>query len=261
MFFSWFTRRRRRKLLADPWPNASRELLAESVWQYAHLDAESQRKLEETTRVLVAEKNWEGCDGFELTEESKIVVAGQAALTTLGFQEQRFDRVLSILIYPDAFVMPRRSPMGGGLVIEEEQELEGEAWYRGPVILSWQDAQAGGRDPNDGRNVVIHEFAHQLDMLTGEANGTPPIDTAEKLREWTDVTGAEYKRLIRDCRRRGYPLLDCYGAESPTEFFAVASEAFFQLPDYLRREAPELFRVFADYYRQDPAWSEESYLN
>lgn len=257
MIFDWFKRRRRRQLLARPWLDASRDALAEGVWQYRYLDDGRRKQLEETTRILVAEKNWEGCDGFQLTEEAKIAVAGQAALTTLGFEEETFDRVLSILIYPDAFVMPRRSPVGiAGLVVEEDQELEGEAWYRGPVILSWQDVVAGGRDSCDGRNVVVHEFAHQLDMLTGEATGVPPLGSVAKVREWEAVTGEEYRRLVRDCRRRGQVLIDCYGASSPIEFFAVASEAFFQIPEYLREQAPELFRVFADYYRQEPDWPE-----
>ena len=257
MFFDWFKRRRRRQLLAKAWDEASRDALAEGVWQYRHLEDDARRKLEATTRLLVAEKNWEGCDGFQLTDEAKIVAAGQAALTTLGFEDETFDRVLSILIYPDAFVMPRRSALGvGNLVVEEDQELEGEAWYRGPVILSWQDVVAGGRDSNDGRNVVVHEFAHQLDMLTGEADGTPPLGSAAQALEWQEVTGQEYRRLVRDCRRSAYTLLDCYGAESPIEFFAVASETFFQTPEYLRTEAPDLYRVLAGYYRQEPDWPE-----
>ncbi len=129
----------------------------------------------------------------------------------------------------------------------------GEAWYRGPVILSWADARAGGQDPRDGQNVVLHEFAHQLDMLDGSADGIPPLPAGEPTRHWRTVMKAEYERLVRESERGRATLLDEYGATSEAEFFAVATECFFEKPLPLSREHPELYGVLSDFYRQDPA--------
>jgi Mlc titration factor MtfA (ptsG expression regulator) len=215
------------------------------------------RRLEERIQVFVAEKHWEGVGGLAVTDEMRVTIAAQACLLVLGFEEEYYDHVLSILIYPTAFVTRDVQITRAGVVIHDRQALMGEAWYRGPVIVSWQDALAGGRQKDPGHNLVLHEFAHQLDMLGGrDLDGTPPLPSRELAARWADVMEAAFQQLRRDCRgtlrvhRR--PFLDCYGATNRAEFFAVATETFFERPAALSSRHPELYEVLAAYYRQDP---------
>jgi Mlc titration factor MtfA (ptsG expression regulator) len=162
--------------------------------------------------------------------------------------------VKSILVYPDAYVAPGKTITKGGVVLEGESAREGEAWYRGPVVLSWADVLDGGRLQSGGDNLVFHEFAHQLDMLNGRViDGTPILETRIQYERWTEVINEHYERLVHDCRRGRPTLLDCYGATSVGEFFAVATEAFFEQATALERRYPDLYTVLRDYYRQDPA--------
>jgi Mlc titration factor MtfA (ptsG expression regulator) len=254
MFFSWLQRRRRRRLLALPFPDEWTKILDRNVYQYALLNESERARLRDDLRVLVAEKNWEGCGGLSMTEEIKVTIAGQAALLLLGFRDGYFDIVQSILVYPDAYVAPCRTITKGGVVLEGESHREGEAWYRGPVILSWADALAGGRQKAGGRNLVLHEFAHQLDMQNGRlVDGTPLLPTRQQYDRWQQVIHAEHERLERDCRQGRRTLLDCYGATNIGEFFAVSTECFFECPQDMKTQHPELYETFRDYYRQDPA--------
>ena len=254
MFFQWFRDRRRRSILAEPFPEAWLRILDRNVYHYADLAPEERVKLQDDLRILYYEKNWEGCGGLALTDEIKVTIAAEASLLLLGFENQYFDMVLSILVYPDAYVAHGNEIVAGGLVVEGESDREGEAWYRGPVVLSWMDALAGARGESGGDNLVLHEFAHQLDMQNGRiADGTPPLESLEEYRRWEAVLRSEYDRLVVDCRRRRPTLIDCYGTTSPAEFFAVVTECFFEQPQGLSRRHPELYRIFRDYYRQDPA--------
>ncbi|MCA9249209.1 MAG: zinc-dependent peptidase [Planctomycetales bacterium] len=254
MIFSWFQDRRRAKLREAPFPEAWLEILQRNLWQYACLTPDEQARLRDDTRIFVAEKNWEGCRGVELDDEMRVTVAGQIALLVLHLPHDYFDSVLSILLYPDAYLARDFDRDETGIVTEHEAARSGEAWYRGPVILSWPDVLAGGQGPDEGRNLVIHEFAHQLDMLNGrEVDGVPAIDSPDEAQRWTEVLQREFKRLQRDCQRGRPTLLDCYGATEPSEFFAVASEAFFQTPWSFERVHPELYEVLSGYFHQTPA--------
>jgi Mlc titration factor MtfA (ptsG expression regulator) len=254
MIFRWLRRRRRRKLLAEPFPAEWHAILKHNVWRYAYLTPEQQSKVRDDLRVLVAEKNWEGCGGLAMSDEIRVTVAAQIALLVLGFQEQYFDHVQSILVYPDAYVARDTTIAHGNLVLEGDSAREGEAWYRGPVILSWAEVLASGQHAGGADNLVCHEFAHQLDMLNGRhVDGTPPLESADQLRRWTTVVGRHYRRLVRDCENGRRTLLDCYGATHVGEFFAVATETFFERPLALQQHHPELYDVLRNYYRQDPA--------
>jgi MtfA peptidase len=254
MFLSWLRRRRRRRLLSQPFPQTWAEILTRNVYHYADLTEPEQAKLRDDLRVLVAEKNWEGCGGLAMTDEVKVTIAAQAALLLIGFEGEYFDMVQSILVYPDAYVAPDQTITKGGVVLDEESHREGEAWYRGPVILSWADALAGGRHQADGDNLVLHEFAHQLDMQNGRStHGTPPLATREQYDRWQEVMTAEFRRLERDCNRGRRTLLDCYGTENMAEFFAVSTECFFELPVEMLEHHPQLYDILRDFYRQDPA--------
>ena len=255
MILGWWRRRRRRRLTATPWPEAWEGFVREAVWPFDQLTADQRAAIRETVRVLVAEKRWEGCAGFVVTDRVRVAIAAQVGWMMLGRHPFYFDAVRSILVYPDAFSMPRATPVGWDLHIHEREELHGVAQARDAVALSWTEVAAAGRSAHDGHHLVVHEFAHQLDMLGGsDIEGTPPMESAAQREEWDDVIDASFERLRRVCRRDRHPLLDCYGATERSEFFAVASEVFFQRPTDLAREWPDLHRVLATFYRLRPTY-------
>jgi Mlc titration factor MtfA (ptsG expression regulator) len=238
---------RRRRVSARPFPGAWHDALARNVAHYPLLPPALQRKLREDLSVLVAEKYWEGCGGFEVTDEVKVTVAAQACLTLLGRRDHDyFGRAPSVLVYPSAFAEP--APDGG----PPRYGWAGQSVYRGPVILAWDRVLAEGRDPAGGCNLVVHEFAHQLDDLDGSANGTPALATDAEHAGWARVMTAEYVRLLRDLRRGRETFLGGYAGSNETEFFAVASERFFTLPGRLRHYHPALYDLLRGYYCVDP---------
>jgi Mlc titration factor MtfA (ptsG expression regulator) len=252
--FDWFKRRARNRILATPFPDDWGGILGRNVKHYILLSEAGQAKLRDDLRVLLAEKHWEGCGGLAITDEVKVTIAAQASLLLVGFRERYFETVESILVYPDAFIAPDHTEIGEGLELVGESSNEGEAWYRGPVVLSWPDALAGGRCESGGRNLVVHEFAHQLDMENGDWNdGTPLLSSRAEYERWQQVMQGEYERLVRDCRRGRSTLLDCYGATDIEEFFAVAAECFIQQPSQMQHRHPKLYELLRDFFRQDPA--------
>jgi Mlc titration factor MtfA (ptsG expression regulator) len=252
MIFSWLRERKRKKILATPFPAEWEAYIDRNLPHYARLSPQEKQKLRDEVQVFVAEKNWEGCGGLVVTDEMKVAIAAQACLMALGLEGEPFRGVLSILIYPAGFAVPEHHTHEGTSIVGESERL-GEAWYRGPVILSWAEIAEDAEHAGDGRNLVWHEFAHQVDMLDRSINGTPPLATrAERLR-WYEVMTTEFEQLRRNARRRRATLLDKYGADSEAEFFAVASECFFDCPVELRDEHPRLYELLRDYYRQDPA--------
>lgn len=252
MLFGWLRNRRRKKILAGPFPEEWLAYLERNVAHYPLLSDGEQVQLRDDLRLFIAEKNWEGCGGLTLTDEIKVTVAAQACLLTLNLEGDPYARVRTVLVYPTGYVAPAADVLEGGGVIEGEVERLGEAHYRGPVVLAWDDVLEGGRH-REGYNLVFHEFAHQLDMLDGAVNGTPLLADPEQARRWKRVMSAEYHRLVEASDRGRATLLDDYGAESEAEFFAVATECFFDRPTALARRHPELYEILRDYYRQDPA--------
>lgn len=252
--FTWLRKRRRRRIVSRPCPTEWIEILRQDVPGFARLTDGEQSRLYDSTRIIAREKNWEGCGGLKLTKEMKVSISGQAALLTLGFDDQYFDHVQSILVYPGSYVVKDVVTNRGGLVIEGDSYREGEAWYGGPVILSWRDVVAGARWREDGRNLVLHEFAHQLDMLNDRtANGIPPLSSQSEFNRWTTMFNAEYQRLVHDCHHRQSRLFHCYGATNHAEFFAVASECFFEQPLEMQQHSEDLYNAFRGFYGQDPA--------
>jgi len=252
VFFSWLKRRRRRKLLAESFPRAWEEHLDRNVGLYNRLPREDQRKLRDCLRIFVAEKHWVGCGGLELTDQIRVTIAAGACILLLGIDDYYFDHLKSVLVYPDAFVQPPefQSPYG---VVDEDRANSGEAWQRGPVILSWEDVLCDALDPGDGRNVVLHEFAHKIDGLDGEMGGTPPLHGAGAKQRWNRVIEREFQRLEDRVSRGKATLLDRYGASNRAEFFAVATECFFEQPVRLQRRHPALYDILRDFYCQHPA--------
>ncbi len=219
--------------------------------QWSGMTSLEQTKLVRWVAEFCQQKNWEGCNGLQLSDEMLLLIAGNAGLLVLGWEEQfYFPAVRSILVYPEPFVAPHRTDLGSGLHLESQTQLEGQAWHRGPVIISWEDVI----QPNRGtpHNLVVHEFAHQLDMLNGgNADGMPPIP-AERESRWLQVTRHSQQHLKRLCENRDFSVLDCYGCEHPAEFFAVSSEAYFEAPHDLAGQFPELYAELASFFRSDP---------
>ena len=254
MVFTWWRKRRRSQIRSRSFPNGWSDILHRNVRLYDSLSQEERAKLRGDLQILVAEKNWEGCGGLPMSEEIQVTIGAQACLLILGLRDQYFDRVRSILVYPDSYVAPDRTVTKAGLVLEGKSAREGEAWYRGPVVLSWAESLAGGRRQTHGNNLVLHEFAHQLDMQNGgEIDGTPPLETTPQLRRWQEVMSYEYDCLLRDCHRGHPTLLDCYGTTNVAEFFAVATESFFERPRAMQHKHTQLYELLSGFYHQDPA--------
>ena len=187
-----------------------------------------------------------------LGDEHRVTIAAHAMRMTLAFEEDYFEEVLSILVYPSAYEAISHQRLGGGVVIEGKSGRLGEAWYHGPVILAWANVEQTIRHSQSPQNVVVHEFAHQLDMRNGrDADGVPVIESNDQADEWLQVTDRAFERLCQECRREKHSVLDCYGTTNMAEFFAVSSEAYFQVPRQLKSQYPDLFKVLARFY--DPA--------
>ncbi len=253
MLFSWLRTRRRRRLLATPLLPAERELLGRLRFYAQAPDAE-RAKLEHIARILAAEKPWEPCNGLALTAPMRLLIAAQAARLLVGFEPvgDPYPDVTSILVYPTAYVTktPRVNSIG---VVSEGSVNAGEAWMHGPVVLSWDAVERESAHPEAGHNVVLHEFCHRLDMEDGLADGTPSLGSRAEVRAWASVMTGEFERLVRSSERGERTVLDAYGATNPTEFFAVATECFFECPRALKGDRPALYALLRDHYRQDPA--------
>ncbi len=253
MIMTWWRNWRRRRILARPFPAEWEALLQRFVWHYPRLSDDERQKLRQLVQVFVNEKYWEGCKGLLVDDAMRVTIAGHACLLTLGFGGLFLDEPQTVLIYPDQYVAEGKTHLPGGVVTETLGVRLGEAWQRGPVILSWSSIQRDVAHPHDGHNVVLHEFAHVLDMLNFHVDGTPPLKDSGEYSNWNDVMVAEYHRLIDDTQRGRATLLDEYGATSPVEFFAVATECFFEQPLLLQNRHARLYNLLRDFYRQDTA--------
>ena len=254
--WNWLTERRRKHILETPFPAEWQEILEKNVAFWSQLDEAEREHLRAITQVLIAEKNWEGCGGLELTDEMKVTIAAEAGLLVLGREHALYRDIESILVYPTTVLRPTRVRPIFSRSIEPEAGptgLLGEAHLGGPVILVWDAVKRGARDPRDGHNVVFHEFAHKIDMLDGGADGTPPMATSREAREWAEVCATAFLALKKHVERGQPDFLDAYGATNEAEFFAVATESFFERPAQMQHALPDLYDLLAGFYKQDPA--------
>lgn len=254
--FSWFVNRRRKKLALKPFPLSWESIIHRNLAHYSLLDDSERSQLRSLIQIFIAEKYWEGCGGIEITDEIRVTISAQACLLLLGLPHDYYHNVLTILVYPSSVIPPRRK-LGFFEIalepIEDSHPIIGQAFQQGPVIIIWDAALHGGRHPELGYNVVYHEFAHKLDMLDGTADGTPPLRNRAEYRDWVRTCSREYLRLRHDIEYGKQSFLSAYAATSEAEFFAVATEQFFDQPLLMIQNSPDLYRVLKEYYRQDPA--------
>jgi len=245
--------RRRERLRAESFPDHWRRIVETRVPLFSRLSSEDQRELLGHARVLLEEKHFEGAGGLALRDEIRVTIAAQAALLLLHRDTDYFPRLTSIIVYPSGYVAESKHAEGG-IWSEADESLLGHTQRDlRAIVLAWDDAKAGAADPDDGHNLVLHEFAHQLDFEDGVTDGTPALDTGAQVRSWAQVLGEELEALRRAADAGDPTLLDPYGAEDPAEFFAVATETFFERAVELRQRHPGLYGELQRFYRQDPA--------
>jgi len=256
MVFQWLRNRRRRQRLSEPFPPEWDRIIERNVAHDRELDANERSRLRDFIRIFIAEKSWEGCGGLEMTDEIRVTISAQAGLLVLGIPHEYYGNVRSILVYPSTVVTPDRSPgvfeLQNGPVASGVPIL-GEAQMHGPIILVWDAVQQNARHPEQGHDVVYHEFAHKLDMLDGSVDGTPPLGSREEIRRWAEVCEREFNDLRARVRRGKSTFLNQYGATNEAEFFAVATEFFFDKPVAMKRHEPELYALLQGFYGQDTA--------
>lgn len=252
----WWLERRRKALRAKPFPSAWREILKRRVPYVRLLPADLQLRLKQHIQVFLAEKAFIGCNGLQITDEMRVTIAAQACLLILNRPSASYPALRQILLYPDSFVVERDHTDGTGVAHRARRVLAGESWSEGQVILSWQDTLHGAAFVDDGQNVAIHEFAHQLDQETGSANGAPLLARRAHYQRWSRVLGAEFSALQARAARGEASLFSDYGATDPAEFFAVISEVFFEQPAAMAETHPDLYRELRQFYQLDPlSWS------
>ncbi len=256
LMFRWFRERRRKKILKNPFPHNWREIMQEKVVHFQYLDSDERVRLEQLVQIFIAEKYFEGCGGLELTDEIKVVISAQACLLVLGLPPFQYLQLESVLVYPTTVSLPpsRLSVFAGApMIVPDQQAILGQASLGGPVILVWDAVQRGARHPEQGHNVVYHEFAHILDMRDGTADGTPQLHSRKLYQKWVEICSKEFFRLKKEVKKGRKTFLAPYGAVHEAEFFAVATELFFDRPLRMARDHADLYQVLSAYYRQDSA--------
>ena len=250
----WFRNRRRERLREQPLPDDWWAAIDRYAPAVARLSPGERRRLGGIVRVLLDEKRFEGCNGLEVTDEMRLVIAAVAALPVLNRPGWDYPGLRSILIYPNAYRVRTRDEEGpAGIVTEEDEVRLGEAWTEGSLVLSWEDILDDCADPDDGYNTILHEFAHLIDGYSGDMDGAPPPPPGGNPGDWAAALGSAYERHADDVDNDRRTLIDPYGATDPAEFFAVTTELFFERPTEMRRAHPELYEQFVLFYAQDPA--------
>jgi len=244
---------RRNRLQAQTFPAPWRVILQRNIPYYERLTLTERQELHGDIQVFIAEKNFEGCGGLEITEEIKVTIAAYACILLLNRQHDFYPRLQSILVYPDAYPVPVLRIVPGNIAVEGHEMHAGESWRTGAVVLSWNHVLRRPSAVPEGRNVALHEFAHQIDQENGFVDGAPDLSTSSQYATWARVLGNEFATLSRQTAAEQPTLIDKYGATEPAEFFAVVTEYFFEKSLQLQQRHPELYEELKRFYRQDPA--------
>lgn len=250
--FDFFKKQRRKKVLSKPFPPSWLEILKTKFPLFNKLPEEGRETLKSKMQVFITEKSYSGCQGFEVDDEVRVLVAAQACLLLIGNNQREYPKLKSIVIFPRQYISRSERISKHGIITKDEQMVLGQSWERGVVSLSWQSTKSGASNMFDGRNVVIHEFAHQLDQEDGAADGAPILRNRGRYTAWQTVLSKEYQRLRDKVDRGRKTVMDKYGATHPAEFFAVASECFFEKPKQLKKRRPKLYQELRTFYGQDP---------
>lgn len=252
--FDWWRRLSRAEVLAQPFPPQFREHILRRIPCAELLNGPELEKLEALVRIFNSEKSFEGAGGLEVTEEMRVAIAARACLLVLmrvERDEPLYADLDTVIIYPSTYRAPSRRHEGY-VVVEDEQARLGESWARGVVVLAWDSVQGGIANTADGHDVVLHEFAHQLDAEDGAMDGTPALDGLERYAVWSKIAGDEYAALVDAVAHHQKTSIDSYGATNAPEFFAVVVEQFFEKPVLLSRRHPELYAELSRFFRFDP---------
>ncbi len=251
--FSFSKKARRRALRVQPMPEAWRAIVDRNVPYAALLETDDRHELEALIRIFLAEKRFEGCGGLSLTDDVRVTIAAQACLLLLHIPETEvYPDLDTILVYPHPYRAHAAHTVGPIAITSDEARL-GESWTRGVVVLAWDHVNASSHPAGSGHNVVLHEFAHQLDAEDGAVDGAPNLGPRARYVAWARVLGDEYADLAQRLREGRSTDVDPYGATSPAEFFAVVTEMFFEKPTQLAQKHAGLYAELSAFYRQDPA--------
>lgn len=248
-FFRIYYKRKKEEILRHGFPKSWLEIIRRNVPIALKLPPEFQDQLRENVQLFIAETHFEGQGGIEIDEEIQVTVATQACLLTAGRKRKRYPRLKTVIIYPSAFTDGKDAP-------SRDDDLPayrlGESWTTGTVILAWDSTRRGAKNIYDGKNVTLHEFAHQLDQEDGVGDGAPIFDSQSAFAAWAGVFAEEYKTQVKKATKGHKSVIDHYGATNYAEFFAVSTEAFFEKPKQLKRKRPELYDILKHYYKLDP---------
>jgi len=241
-----------KQLAAMPFPDEWERILERNVSLYRYLPDALRDQLRNDIKIFIAEKHFEGLGGLEITDEIKVTIAAEASMLLLNRKNSDYPRLTSILVYPDTYVTKQSTPIGGGVYSEGQSVRSGESWQHGSVVLAWDNVRQGAVNAQDGHNVVLHEFAHQLDQEDGIADGAPILEKRSSYMTWAHILSSEYEQLRFNAKHHKKSVMDKYGATNPAEFFAVATETFFEKPRQLKKKAPDLYDELKSFYNVDP---------
>lgn len=248
----WLPKYRLQRAIARPFPRHYAEILRKNMPVYTRMPADLQMQLKRLIQQFLHQKKFVGCDGLTITDEIRVTIAAKACLLLLNRPTPVYPNLSFILAYPSAFIVPRSEVEDGGLVTHGNQTLLGESWDDDRVILAWDHVRRSNSNLAPGFDVVLHEFAHQLDSESGSTNGAPYLMSKARYERWSSVFLQEFALLQEAAQHQSASVIDHYGATSPAEFFAVATEAFFEKSQALDRERPALFAALREFYCVDP---------
>lgn len=248
-----FKKWRRKRIASQAFPLGWLGIITKNVQFYRRLSPNDQKELRWHILIFLAEKRFVGCGGLEITDEIKVTIAAQACILLLHRKTDYYPGLRTILVYPAAYVAKDTRRLPGGVVEEGFDVRLGESWHRGSVVLSWDDVRRDAADIHDGHNVVFHEFAHQLDSSFGRGDSSAVLQRPSSFIAWARVLHKNYEKLQRDLGSARPTLLGPYAGENPAEFFAVATEYFFERPKELQKIYPDLYQELKNFYHQNPA--------
>lgn len=244
--------RRIKQLAVMPFPDEWERILERNVSLYRYLPDALREQLHNDIKIFITEKHFEGLGGLEINDEIKVTIAAEASMLLLNRKNSDYPKLSSILVYPSAYVTKQITAVGGGGYIEGQSVRLGESWQHGSVVLAWDNVRQGALNSQDGHNVVLHEFAHQLDQEDGISDGAPILEKRSSYATWARIMSKEYEQLRSNTEHHKKSVMDKYGATNPAEFFAVATETFFEKPKQLKKKAPDLYAELRSFYNVDP---------